>query len=214
MPNARARAAADETSRPKNETTPPRAAPMVEPEGEAQGGARAPQHLSAATAQGASPQKKSPSGTPVVTFRLDHLFKGGHFVGCNNSVWPRRSIRLLSLYIPYHYNVHQVHLLYFHNTHLIGTWLQALLQYSQYSRSFCPSLWYRHRLHISFFISTFLIRSICNTICRINLGGQVPSNNLAQICTHIPHILRTFLYPCGKYYPFRIYHMQIPQLDI
>jgi hypothetical protein len=74
MPNARARAAADERPRPKNETTPPRAAPMVEPEGEAQGGARAPQHLSAATAQGASPQKKSPSGTPVVTFRLDHLF--------------------------------------------------------------------------------------------------------------------------------------------
>ena len=73
MPNARARAAADETSRPKNETTPPRAAPIVEPEGEAQGGARAPQHLSAATAQGASPQKKSPSGTPVVTFCLDHL---------------------------------------------------------------------------------------------------------------------------------------------
>ena len=34
------------------------------------------------------------------------LIWDGHFVGCNNSVWPRRSIRLLSLYIPYLYNVH------------------------------------------------------------------------------------------------------------
>lgn len=34
------------------------------------------------------------------------MFKGVHFVECNNSVWPRRSTRLLLLYIPYLYNVH------------------------------------------------------------------------------------------------------------
>ena len=99
-----------------------------------------------------------------------NMFMGVHFVGCKNSVWPRRSIQLRLLYIPYHYNVYHVHLLYFHIGHITGTWLQAFLQYSQYSLSFCPSLWWRHRLHISFFISTFLFRSICHIICRINLG--------------------------------------------
>ena len=120
-----------------------------------------------AQTQGASQPASVASGLSSAS----NMFKGGHFVGYNNLVWPRRSILLLSLYTPYHYNVHQVHLLYFHNTHLIGTWLQALLQYSQYNLSFCPSLWYRHRLHISFFISISFIRSFCPTIVRINLSG-------------------------------------------
>ena len=35
-----------------------------------------------------------------------NMFKGVHFVECNNSVWLRRSIQLRLLYIPYHYNVY------------------------------------------------------------------------------------------------------------
>ena len=34
-----------------------------------------------------------------------NMFKVVHFVGYKNSVWPRQSIRLRLLYIPYHYNV-------------------------------------------------------------------------------------------------------------
>ena len=61
MPNARARAAADERKRPKSEKAPPRAPPMIEPEGEASGGARA-HPLSRATRQGEPPQKKEGKG--------------------------------------------------------------------------------------------------------------------------------------------------------
>ncbi len=123
-----------------------------------------------AQTQGASQPASVASGLASAC----NIFKGVHFVECNNSVWPRRSIQLRLLYIPYHYNVYQVHLLYFHIGHNIEIWLQAFLQYSQYSLSFCPSLWYRHLLHISFFISTFLIRFICHTICRISLGWYLP----------------------------------------
>lgn len=50
--------------RPKSETTPPRAAPIAERQGEASGGARAPTPLSAATNREQAPTKtpRSPSG--------------------------------------------------------------------------------------------------------------------------------------------------------
>ena len=54
-----------------------------------------------ALTQGASQPASVASGLASAC----NMFKGVHFVGCNNSVWPRRSIQLLSLYIPYHYNV-------------------------------------------------------------------------------------------------------------